>query len=76
MVWILCLTIIVLLIVVAFETACLLLIVRSEYMSISGVLREGNSRAVVNQSAVPRPFQSSNELLYQSDSIFDCGDCV
>ncbi len=73
MVWVL-LTIVVLLVFVAIETACLLLIVRSEYVTISGVMRDGNKRAVKNRPVESRSFQRPNELLYQSDSNFEASD--
>jgi len=74
MIWVLCLTIAVLLIVVAFETACLLLILRSEYVAISGMMRDGSKRTANSRSNDSRLFQRPNELLYQSDSNFEVGD--
>jgi hypothetical protein len=73
MVSVLILTIVILLVVVGIETACLLLIVRSEYVAISGVAKDSSKRAVKNRPVDHRSFQRPNELLYQSDSI-DCGD--
>ena len=49
MIWVLILTIVFLLVVVALETACLLLIARSEYVAISGVMRNGKKGTVKNR---------------------------
>ena len=72
MIWVLILTIAVLLI--AFETACLLLIVRNEYAAIAGILRNGNKRIERNGLVDQSPFERRNELMYQSEPNFDGDD--
>ena len=74
MIWVLILTIVFLLVVVALETACLLLIARSEYVAISGVMRNGKKGTVKNRLVDSRSFQLQKDSVYQTQPNFDGDD--